>query len=214
MYRECPQWFQDRLQAAGGSNQYGGPLFKLAWGQSETMRTGGYFARDGFVGYRTVPAIGGEACWAIMMWESAESMGSAERWYRDYSDAVTGLCDLGQYPFHGRYRVLQKLIHREMVGGEWVVSRMEPTHFIVDIMLPMLKAWQRLTNEAKLKAIEQEMELEQAEYLRMAKDSRDSHRVRRGSALVQKKVEFLERNMKMAMQMASRTQLGMRQAAA
>ena len=212
MSRYAPQWFQDRLTRAGGTNQYGDPLFKLVWGPDERFTTGGYFAKDGFVGYRQVPLC--EPCWAIVMWEPAETFGTVERWYRDYRDEQTGLCDLGQYPYDGRYRLLQKLIHREQVGGEWITTRMEPNGFIIDVMIPLIIGWQRLTDEAKIKAIEQEMELEQQEYLRLAKDSRDSHRVRRGSALVQKKVEFLERNMKCAMQMASRTQLGMRQAAA
>jgi hypothetical protein len=213
MRRNCPEWFQERLTRAGGLNPYGEPRFKLVWGQSETMRSGGLFS-DGFVGYRDIGAIGREACWAVVMWEPAELHGSAPRWYRDYRDEVTGLSDLGQYPYQGRYRILQKLIHREVVNGKVQVTRMEPTHFIIDVMLPLIVRCQRLTNEAKEKAIYQDLENEQADYLKMAKDSRDSHRVRRGSALVQKKMEFLEKNMKLAMKLASGTQLGMRQAPA
>ena len=47
------------------------------------------------------------------------------------------------------------------------------------------------------------------DYLRMAKDCYDSHRVKPGSLAVQKKVEYLERNMHRAFEIASRTQLGL-----
>ena len=70
----------------GGRNPHGDPKFKLVWGQSETMRDGGYFLKDGYEGYRDVPALGGEACWAIMMWEPASMMGTPYRWYKDHTD--------------------------------------------------------------------------------------------------------------------------------
>jgi hypothetical protein len=211
MRRICPTNFTERLTRAGGLNKYGQPVFKLVWGESESMRVGGYFVRDGFIGYRDMPSVGREACWVIMIWEPAEMYGTADRWYRDYRDEVTGLAELGQYPYQGRYRVLQKLIHREFVNGEVKITRLEPSSFILDIMLPLIMRWQRLTNEAKVKAIEQEMALKEREYLNTIKDSRAGYRVKRSSSLVQKKVEFLERNMKEAMRIASRTQLGMRQ---
>lgn len=210
MRRECPEWFQDRLTRVGGTNKYGQPNFKLVWGQYETFRVGGYFAKDGFVGYRDMPTVG-EACWAIMMWEPAEMQGSADRWYWDYRDEFTGLCDLGQFPYHGRYRLLQKLVHHELVGSEMVTVRMEPNNFIIDVMVPLIILWQRMTNEAKVAAIKQEMDIEQEQNLKRIKDSRAGYRVRRGSALVQKKVEQIERGMKQAMKIASRSQLGLRQ---
>lgn len=210
MYRECPSWFQERLTRIGGTNKYGEPNFRLAWGQYETFRVGGYFAKDGFVGYRDMPLVG-EACWCIMMWEPAEVHGTADRWYWDYRDEFTGLYDLGKYPYHGRYRLLQKLIHHELVGSEMVTVRMEPNHFILDVMVPLIILWQRMTPAAKVAALKQEAEMEREENLKRIKDSRDGYRVRRGSALVQKKVEQLEAGMRRAMKIASQTQLGMRQ---
>lgn len=214
MRRTCPQWFQDRLTRIGGTNKYGEPRFKLVWGQSETMRDGGYFLRDGFLGYRDVPAIGGEACWALMMWEPAEKCGTPYRWYKDHTDETTGLVTLGQYPYKGRYRVIKKLIHRELVGGEWFTTRMEPTHFILDVMVPLIIGWNKINDQQRLGIIADEMAREEAEADRIMQDSLHDKKIRRDSPLVQKRLELMERTMSQAMAIASQTQLGLRQTGA
>ena len=178
--RQCPDWFQDELTRAGGLNPYGEPVFKLVWDQGQTMTVGGYFAKDGFVGYRDMPAYGNDGAWCIVMWEPAELMGEQWRWEYEYRDEVTGLLDLGEYPHEGRYRLIQKLIHREMVGGELVVERLEPTYFILEWMLPMIISWQRLSDAEKLYTIRLEMDEEEKEYKKLLKDSYTSHRVRPG----------------------------------
>lgn len=214
MRRKCPEWFQDRLTRVGGTNKYDQPIFKLVWGESETMRDGGYFIRDGYLGYRDVPAIGGEKCWALMMWEPAEKFGTPYRWYKDNTDEATGLVTLGQYPHHGRYRVIKKFIHRELLNGEWLTTRMEPTHFILDVMVPMIKGWNRLSNAERMNVIQEDMARDEKEADRILADSRAGHRIRRGSPLVQKRVELMEKNMATAMLIASRTQRGLMQTGA
>jgi len=209
--RRCPHWFQDRLTRAGGTTPRGEPRFKLVWGQSETMRDGGYFLRDGYEGYRDVPALGKEACWALMMWEPATMMGSPYRWYKDHTDENTGLVTLGQYPHHGRYRCIRKLIHREMFNGEWITTRMEPTHFILDVMLPLIKEWNKLSNEQRLLVIKAEQAAEEEQADKMLADSRHAHHIRRDSPMVQKRIELMERSMAQAMAIARRTQPGMAQ---
>lgn len=175
------------------------------------MRDGGYFVKDGFEGYRDVHALGAEQCWAIMMWEPAHKHGTPWRWYRDNTDEVTGLVTLGQYPYRGRYRVIRKLIHREMVNGELLTTRMEPTHFILDVMLPMIQLWNKMPNEERLKVIHEEMAAEERERDRLMDDSRSSHRIRRDSPMVKKRAELMERTMAQAMAIARHTQKGMTQ---
>lgn len=211
MHRECPEWFQDRIARVGGRNKYGQPRFKLVWGQSETMRDGGYFLKDGFEGYRDVPSLGGEACWALMMWEPAEKFGSPWRWYKDNTDEITGLVTLGQYPYQGRYRVIKKLIHREFIGNDLHTTRMEPTHFILDIMVPLIMGWNRLSNAERLAVVHEDLAKEEAEGDRILADSRSAHKIRRDSPMVQKRLELMERSMNQAMAIARRTQLGMTQ---
>lgn len=211
MNRRCPEWFQERLTRVGGTNKYGQPRFKLVWGESETMRDGGYFIKDGYLGYRNVLALGGEKCWALMMWEPAEKFGTPYRWYKDNTDEVTGLVTLGKYPHQGRYRVIKKFVHRELVNGEWVTTRMEPTHFILEVMVPMIKYWNKLSNVERLAIIKEEEARDEAEADRILADARAGTRIRRGSPLVQKRLEQMEANMARAMAIASRTQPGMRQ---
>lgn len=178
------------------------------------MRDGGYFAKDGYVGYRDVPSIGGEKCWALVMWEPAEKFGTSYRWYKDNTDEYTGLVTLGQYPYRGRYRVIKKFVHRELVNGEWFTTRMEPTHFILDVMLPMIQDWNRRSYAERMAIVREEMEQEQKEADRILADSLHGVRIRKNSPMVQKRVEMMEKGMAQAMAIAAQTQRGMRQTGA
>lgn len=214
MIRKCPEWFQERLTRVGGTNKYGEPLFKLVWGETETMRDGGYFIKDGYLGYRDVLSLGGEKCWALMMWEPPEKFGTPYRWYKDNTDETTGLVTLGQYPHHGRYRVIKKFIYRELVNEEWFTTRMEPTHFILDVMVPMIQDWNRRSNAERMVIVREEMAQEQKEADRILDDAMHGVRIRKNSPMVQKRVELMEKYMSMAMAIAAQTQRGMRQTGA
>ena len=211
MRRNCPEWFNERIKQVGGCNQYGQPIFKLVWAESETMRDGGYFMRDGYQGYRDVLAIGGEKCWAIMMWEPTSAHGTPYRWYKDHTDESTGLVTLGQYPYQGRYRVIKKLVHRELVNGEWFTYRLEPTTFILEVMIPLLTEWNKLTLEKKNQVVEEQLEAEQRERDRILDDCASSIHIRRNSPMVEKRMAIMEKSMAQATAIASRTQPGMRQ---
>lgn len=231
--RECPSWFQAALTRIGGTNQYGEPIFKLVWSESEQMTVGGRW-KNGFEGYKLAPAIPGEPCWCLMVWEPAEvAGGSYESWNRDFRDEETGLLQVGGYPKYGAYRVLQKFLHREIVQKPqakqiWdgpllrtVVTqqlktrtyKMEPCGFMLDVMLPMLMAWRRLSNAQKVAALKQQEQMRKDEHTRRVKDARDGTRmgrVMRSSQLVQRRAEVIERGLKQAMAAASQWGLGMR----
>jgi hypothetical protein len=227
--RDCPVWFQDELTRIGGTNPYGDPIFRMVWSPDELMVIGGRWA-NGFEGYKRVPAITGIPCWALMIWEPREMQGSYEMWEFDYRDTETTYLTCGGYPKYGRYRLLKKFMHNEVIRKEetepvWVngvlrfqkVSKpelqtfhLEPTGLILDLLLPMLILWRKLSNEAKLKAVMQEQQRKEDEFLKKAKDIRDGNRVRRGSQLVAKRAELIEQGMIQAMKIASQTGLGMR----
>lgn len=224
MYREAPAWFQDRLTSTGGTNPYGDPIFKLVWSQSERMTVGGYFAKDGFTGYREMPAYGPDPAWCIVMWEPAPCYGTPWRWYSAHKDEATGLQELGAYPVNGRHRLIQKLVHRELINGVMVTLRMEPNPLIVDLMVPAIKLWQRLSLETKKAALELEVELEEKRQQKVLKDAYDDSRVpwRGASAsytnqgcrtsLIAKKIDLMQKTLGQAMKIAARQQLGLRQA--
>lgn len=226
--RSCPAWFQSALTRIGGVNQYGEPVFKLVWSTEPRMMVGGRF-RDGYVGYRQMKAVAGKPCWCLMIWEPRELMGSPERWDYDYRDDETGSLDCGGYPKYGRYRLLQKFAHSDVVQQpyerQWMAKdgtlctevlrrrevreyRMEPCGLILDLMLPMLMMWRKLSATQKREAIAQEEILKTQEVLKKVKDARDGCRVMRGGALVRKRVEQVEKGMHRAMEIAARCGLG------
>lgn len=232
--REAPGWFNAELGRIGGFNPYGEPVFKVVWSTEPRTVSGGHHS-DNYIGYRELCAVPGEPCWVLMVWESREAQGLPWRWESDYRDEETGLLDCGAYPGSGKYRPLQRFIHREVVRQpmeqHWMdakgephievlqtlevkVTRMEPCGFMLDVMTPMLMAWLRLTDVQKIAALKQEEQLQKDEFLKMAKDARTACKISRGSKLVQERAEQIERGMRQAMAMAARTGLGMRVAAA
>ena len=239
--RSCPTWFQSELHRLGGSTPGGWPVFKLVWSTEPRTTIGGRWEADGFVGYKRVHLVHGEPCWALMVWEPPSVMGTYEQWERDYRDEETGLLVCGGYPKYGSYRLLQRFMHREIVQEykeeqkcSWVkrngrmvphvdiiptqsqeirTYRMEPCGLMLDLMLPMLMAWRRLSNEQKIAALRQQERERDRKYVKEAKDIRESMkmgRVMRGSKLVQKRAEVIEQGMRQAMAVAVKCGLGMR----
>jgi hypothetical protein len=221
--RQCPPEFQDAFTRQGGTNQYGEPIFKLVWGPDELARSGGYWARDGFVGYRDFQIAGPDPCWVLMMWKPAESFGSDVRWYYHHQDEATGLQELGAYPYHGQYVVIQQLIHRERVDGVMTAEILEVSSLLVDVLLPAVQFWQALNEEEKLAAIRLGMELEENEVLDEMMDAKaDCAPAWRGAtasytnqgcrtSVIAKKVEVMERGMRDAMRIAAKVPRGMMQ---
>lgn len=228
MIRETPGWFADELARVGGTNRYGDPIFQLVWSTDPRMVVGGRFA-DGFVGYRRVQAIPGTPCWALTIWEAPETYGDPELWKIQYRDAATGLLEMGAFPREGRRRLLKRLEHRELQESslfEMVSTpkgqrmrrvrprrmethKIEPSGFILDLMVPMLLAWRRLGSAQKFEAVMEQKRLREKEAERLTKDAIADCRVRRGSQLVQKRAELIERGMDEAMRMAARYGHGM-----
>ena len=230
MIREAPAWFNDELERIGGTNRYGEPLFKLVWSEDVRMIVGGRFA-DGFVGYRNARVMGKDPCWVLMIWEGPETFGDPDLWELDYRQPSTGFLDCGSFPKYGRYRVLKQLLHRQLEQQErsevvwnpvkkrpemrrlqnqrFVTYRMEPSGLILDLMLPMLMAWRRLTPYQKLEALKDRKDRHDAELAGKLKDAAHASRIRRSSALVAKRAEFIEKHMDEAMRIASGYSRGM-----
>jgi hypothetical protein len=224
--RECPAWIQSELTRIGGTNPYGEPMFKLVWSTEPRMILADH------EGYKEVRAVTGEQCWALMCWDSQKVLGTPARWEIDYQDE-NGRLLAGGYPKSGQYRLVQKFLHREIVQvakeRHWMqdgeprtekicsqevrTERLEPCGFILDIMMPGLLRWRKLTDEAKVEALLQEERLEEEEFQRKCKDALEGtkmSRTMRGSQLVQKRAEKIERGMREAMRVAAKTGLGMR----
>jgi hypothetical protein len=228
--RETPPWFQDELTRIGGVNQYGEPIFRLVWSPTEKMVVGGKWEHSGFEGYRVVPAIFGVPCWSLMVWEPREFNGTPEMWEIQTRDPATGYLQFGGYPKYGYYRLMKRFMHREVEHKEttepvwikgvlrfqrvmvpqFVTYRLEPTGLILDLMLPMLIRWRKLSEEKKRMIMEEREEEKNLAYMKKAKDIRDGNKVRAGSPMVAKRAELIEKGFMQAMKIAAKTGLGMR----
>ncbi len=85
---------------------------------------------------------------------------------------------------------------------------MEPCGFILDLMVPALRIWLKLTGAAKVEALKQEERIEKEEFLKKTKDARDGCKISRGSKLVQERAHLIERSLEKAMRIASQYGLG------
>lgn len=222
MHRECPPEFQGRIDQTFGSNPYGEPIFKLVWGQTATMRAGGQWA-NGFRGYRDILMAGNAPCWVILMWEPASVYGSEGTWYYTNRDENTGLQDLGEYPYHGRYRVIHKLMTWEVIDGKPTPVHLELSTLLVNGILPLVKAWQSLSKEKQVLALQVDQQLRDDEIARAAIEAKKSFRpafsgrpvsfTKQGcrTSLIARKEEFLEKNWRMLMSAAARYKRGFHQ---
>jgi hypothetical protein len=165
--RRCPKRFQERLTRAVGTNQYGEPLFKLAWGQSETYTAGGVWPHDHFLGYRQLmlsnssPSGRGQPCWMILEWHPASDYNTDAVYYFENRDDVTGLQTLGEYPYKGRYEVAFKLVSQELRNGRMQVNYYHLDGMVLDLLIPAIVEAQRMTMKERMKAIREMQEHEE-----------------------------------------------------
>lgn len=165
--RKTPPEFQDRITRAFGINRFGTPNFKIVWNQSEFLRTGDVWKRNGreYVGYRDVYKGDGQPCWVILKWMPPEHFGSPEVFYDRNFDEVTKLYFCGEFPWQGHYLIIQPLISKEFVNGKLVIEHFPLTHYLIDVLMPMMEAHQRLTLDQRLAADQFAKQMEQKKHL-------------------------------------------------
>jgi hypothetical protein len=203
--KQCPKEYQDRLDQVGGFNRFGESLYKFVWGEAYTIRAGGYWEQDGFVGYRDVHLhdIPG---WIILEWHAPEEYGTPTSYYVDNYDDATGLQTLGGYPYKGRYEVLFPLIHKEFENGKLIVEPMPLNNWVISTLLPLIKVAKTVSAERKWEAIKEHKAQEEAQRLEQFVDARmDARLAFKGntfvgkhgfsSDLIHKKAKILERGM-------------------
>ena len=168
--RRCPDEFQRRITRAFGINRYGDPIFKIVWGQSQFLRMGNTW-RDTQgverIGYRDRYQCHGMPCWVIMRWHSPLEYGSPRSYYLSTwmsaasqidpqtgveSETPRGFFVAGEYPWKGRYEIVQPLISKEFVGRKMIVTHFPLTHYLIDTLIPMMEAFQRLSIEQQAAA--------------------------------------------------------------
>lgn len=148
-----PEDFQERLTFVGGVNKYDEPLFKIGWAQYETYTAGGVFSVDEayFLGYRQLLSGSGEPCWALFQWHSPEEYGSPEYYYISNYDETTGLQQLGEYPYSGRYELMYHLRWHEVEDGKLTFHTMPLNNSVFDRVAQIVQIAKDISVE-KIKA--------------------------------------------------------------
>jgi hypothetical protein len=176
--KRCPPEFQERLTRMFGTNRFGDPLFKIVWGQTETIRLGNIW-RDKFgnerKGYKEKLVQFGQPCWVIRRWRAPEEYGTPALYYADTYDTLSGLYICGEYPYKGRYETIVPLYHKEKVNGRLVFQHFPLDHAILDTIIPLCIQAQRMT-AAERKAAKELVEKREheAEVNRIADQMKDA----------------------------------------
>jgi hypothetical protein len=144
--RKCPPEYQARITRKFGVNRFGEPNFKIVWNQSQFIRMGK------LTGYRDIYQGDGQPCWMIMRWKPPEFYGSPKTYYRETFEQGSGRYATGEYPWKGRYEIVQSLIAKEFKDGQLLISSMPLCHYLVDMIIPLILQWQSLTLEEQLAA--------------------------------------------------------------
>jgi hypothetical protein len=152
-----------------GKNVFGDPIFKIVWGQSQFIRLGNLW-RDSRgnerIGFKERYQCHGMPCWVIMRWFPPAHYGSPRLFYSQTYDSFTKLHFMGEYPWRGRYEIVQPLISKEYVSGKLVVTHFPLSHVLIDAVIPVMIAYQKLSLEqlmaaqAANKAIEEKKQTE------------------------------------------------------
>lgn len=208
----CPEWFQERLAEVGGVNRYGEPNFIVRWGQGGeegcTFRSGGAWHVEGqpsFKGYRDLLVGGGTPCWCLLQWKDATVFGTPESYYVANYDEETGMQDLGEYPYKGKYDLLYNMCWRDMSQGRMKIEAMPLNSYILDTIVPIIVeanaiSWER--TKASLKELKEKED--QADMNRIEDCMRDASLAFKGpvsyarqgcrTSIIDKKIEELTRN--------------------
>jgi len=147
-YYQCyvvPEEFQQRLTDVGGENKYGEPNFLLVWSQGgdehALYRAGGEWSVEGqpsYRGYRDLLIGGGTPSWALLQWQDAIQYGTPESYYVANLDHDTGLQDIGEFPYSGRYKLLYNLRWSERRGNQMHFEAMPLNSFLLETVVPII----------------------------------------------------------------------------
>lgn len=164
---ECPGWFQEELTRIGGVNRYDKANFIIVWGmggQSEGLyRGGGEWAVEGqpsFRGYRDLLIGGGTPSWCLLQWDDAIHYGTPESFYVNNYDQETGLQDIGEYPYQGKYRLLYNMCWRDMSSGKMKIEAMPLNSFILDTVVPIILQAKDISYEKTKAALQDQKDKE------------------------------------------------------
>jgi hypothetical protein len=210
----CPEEFQQRLTDVGGINSYDEPNFRLVWSQGgdehALYRAGGAWDIEGlpsFRGYRDLLVGGGTPSWALLQWHPAIEYGTPESYYVMNHDGDTGLQDLGEFPYSGRYQLLYNLRWSERRGNKLYFEAMPLNSFLLETVIPIITQAREISWEKTKAALQDQKNKEDQADISMIEDVMHDNKVPFGgnpvsytkqgcrTSLIDKKIEAMTRNM-------------------
>ncbi|HEX8801771.1 MAG TPA: hypothetical protein VF772_24325 [Terriglobales bacterium] len=137
-HREPAEEYVRHVNSIGGFNRFGGPNFKLVWGQNETMVVYGTDA-NGKTGAHTIPKHANIPAWFIDVWKPPECYGTPELWYALTWDWEVNAPKIGEFPWCGAYELAPfNLFNRRFEGDRMIIDAMPLNHFVIDLLIPNL----------------------------------------------------------------------------
>ena len=176
---QCPDEFQERLNEVGGLNRYDEPNFILVWGQGGTpqalYRAGGIWTppdQPTYRGYRDLLIGGGTPSWCLLQWQDPLEYGTPELYYVQNLDSDTGLQTLGEYPYHGRYRLLYNLRWMErQPNGSIRFEAMPLNSFLINTIVPIILMAKEISRDKVMAAMKDLHEKEERDMLAKIEDA-------------------------------------------
>ena len=138
---ECPEGVTRFLTDVFGVNRFGEPLFRIIWGQTETMQVAGRWGyEDKLIGHN-------QPCWILQRWMPPELYGTPEMYYTLTADPGTGLAMLGEYPEQGRYETIVMLQEKryDSSTGQLIIETIPLNEEIVERLMYVCIAAQEMT---------------------------------------------------------------------
>jgi hypothetical protein len=162
--------YVQHINAVGGMNRFGGPNFKITWGQNETDVV---YGRDenGKEGRHIILKHGGVPAWFIECWKPPECFGDPEFWYAATWDWELDAPKIGEYPYRGLYMPAPfNLFVKRVVQNVLIFDAMPLTHWLIDLLVPNLLKEQESTFLQRKTAIQNRMLAERARAAKIAFD--------------------------------------------
>lgn len=158
-----------------------------------------------FKGYRDLLVGGGTPSWMLLQWEDATVYGTPESYYVGNYDEETGMQDLGEYPYQGKYVMLYNMCWRDMSSGKMKIEAMPLNSFILNTVVPIILEARDISYEKTMATMKAIKEKEDAADTNMIEDAmRDAKLAFKGPVsyarqgcrthLIDKKVEQMSRH--------------------
>lgn len=149
-----PTEINEALANIFGRNDFGGGLYRMVWGQTETLTVRGPDGKyiDMLVGHN-------KPAWLLQRWCAPRMFWTPELYYAMSSDE-SGLSLTGEYPQFGRYDTVIMFIENKIVEGELVIETIPLSFEILESLIPVLQNASEMTAE-EMRECEEKMEAEE-----------------------------------------------------